>query len=263
VGGSSTHDKERTLKLALLSDVHANLQALQACLDHAQQQGADRIALLGDLVGYGADPAPVMDRVMQLAESGAVVLQGNHDVMALNPPPPDGLLGTVTAAWTHTQLRPEHRQFLAALPLTAQLQSCFLVHASANAPTAWQYVDDPRSAAMSLAAAVATDPAVRHVFGGHVHHQTLYYKGRRGGLMAFSPSPGVAIPMLSHRFWIATVGSVGQPRDGKTGAMYALFDLTHHRLTFHRVRYDHMAAAAAVRRAGLPDEFARRLEVGR
>lgn len=251
------------MKLALLSDIHANTQALQACLNHAEQQGANQVAILGDLVGYGGDPVPVVDRVMQLAQAGALVLQGNHDAMALNPPPPSSALGAATAAWTHAQLNPEHQQFLAALPLTARLQSCFLVHASADKPAQWRYVDDERSAAASLAAAAAMDPAVRYVLGGHVHHQTLYYKGSAAGLMAFSPTAGVPIPMPAHRQWIATVGSVGQPRDGLPSAMYAMFDLTQARLTFHRVPYDHMAAAAAVRRAGLPDYFARRLEEGR
>jgi diadenosine tetraphosphatase ApaH/serine/threonine PP2A family protein phosphatase len=96
-----------------------------------------------------------------------------------------------------------------------------------------------------------------------VHQQTLYYKGSGRGLMAFKPTPGVPIPTPGHRQWIATVGSVGQPRDGKPLAMYALFDLAQSRLTFHRVAYDHAAAAAAVRRAGLPEYFAQRLEEGR
>ena len=250
------------MRLALLSDIHANWQALHACLGHAEQQGASQFALLGDLVGYGGDPVPVLDRVMQLAQAGAVVLKGNHDAMAIDPPEKSEHLGEATAAWTHAQLSAEHQQFLTALPLTARLQSCFLVHASANAPGEWRYVDDERSAGASLAAAAA-DPEVRYVFGGHVHHQTLYYKGGAGGLMAFSPTAGVPIPMPSHRHWIATVGSVGQPRDGRPSAMYALFDLAHSRLTFHRVPYDHMAAAAAVRRAGLPEQFAKRLEEGR
>ena len=250
------------MKLALLSDIHANLQAMQACLAHADQHGASQFALLGDLVGYGGDPAPVMDRIMQLAQAGAVVLMGNHDAMALHPPHQSDLYGAATAAWTHSQLSTEHRQFLGALPLTARLQSCFLVHASANAPGDWQYVDDERSAGASLAAAAA-DPAVRYVFGGHVHHQALYFKGSRGGLMAFAPTAGVPIPLPAHRYWIATVGSVGQPRDGQPSAMYAMFDLIHTRLTFHRVPYDHMAAAEAVRRAGLPEHFAKRLEEGR
>ena len=250
------------MKLALLSDIHANLQALQACLDHAEQQGASQFALLGDLVGYGGDPAPVMDRIMQLAQGGAVVLKGNHDAMALDPPQKSEYLGEATAIWTHAQLTHAHQQFIAALPLTARIESCLLVHASADAPGDWRYVDDERSASASLAAA-EVDPAVRYVFGGHVHLQTLYYKGSRGGLMAFSPTAGVPIPMPAHRHWIATVGSVGQPRDGRPSAMYAMFDLTRTQLTFHRVPYDHMAAAAAVRRAGLPDYFAKRLEEGR
>jgi diadenosine tetraphosphatase ApaH/serine/threonine PP2A family protein phosphatase len=250
------------MKLALLSDIHANQHALQACLAHAHQQGVTQFALLGDLVGYGADPAPVLDCVMQLAQQGAVVLQGNHDAMALAPPVSNELLGEATARWTHEQLSAEHRQFLASLPLTARWQSCFLVHASADAPGDWRYVDDERSAAASLAAA-SSDATVRYVFGGHVHRQTLYFKGSGRGLMPFSPTPGVPIPTPPHRQWIATIGSVGQPRDGQTSAMYALFDLTQSHLTFHRVPYDHLAAAAAVRRAGLPEYFAKRLEEGR
>ena len=250
------------MRLALLSDIHANLQALHACLDHAEKHGASQFALLGDLVGYGGDPAPVMARIMQLAQDGAVVLKGNHDAMALNPPLQSDALGASTAAWTHSQLNHEQQQFIAALPLTARIESCFLVHASADAPQEWRYVDDERSAAASLAAAAA-DPAVRYVFGGHVHHQTLYYKGSAGRLMAFLPTAGVPIPMPAHRQWIATVGSVGQPRDGHPSAMYALFDLVQTRLTFHRVAYDHMAAAAAVRRAGLPEYFAKLLDDGR
>lgn len=250
------------MKLALLSDIHANLQALQSCLAHAERQGATQLALLGDLVGYGGDPAPVVDRIMQLARFGAIVLKGNHDALALDPPEKARTLGESSAAWTHAQLTAEHRRFLAELPLTARLRSCLLVHASADAPGDWRYVDDERSAAASLAAATA-DADVRHVFGGHVHHQTLYYQGSGGGLMAFSPTAGVPIPMPAHRRWIATVGSVGQPRDGQPSAMYALFDLDHDRLTFHRVPYDHWTAAAAVRQAGLPEHFAKRLEEGR
>ena len=250
------------MKLALLSDIHANLQAMQACLQHAKQHGASQYALLGDLVGYGGDPVAVRDCVMQLAQDGAVVIQGNHDEMALNPPTQKNHLGEATADWTHAQLSGEHRQFLAALPLTARIQACLLVHASADAPKLWRYVDDERSALVSLNAAT-TDPQVRYVFGGHVHHQTLYYQGSGRGLMAFQPTAGIAIPIPGNRQWIATVGSVGQPRDGKPLAMYVLFDLAQSRLTFHRVAYDHVAAAAAVRRAGLPEYFAKRLEEGK
>ncbi len=137
-----------------------------------------------------------------------------------------------------------------------------LVHASAEAPERWRYVYDSRAAAMSLDA-VRDMPEVRYVFGGHVHMQTLYYQGSAGGLMRFEPTAGVAVPVPRHRHWLATVGSVGQPRDGNPKAMYALFDSERAQLTFHRVGYDHHAAAAAIRRAGLPEYFASRLEQGR
>jgi diadenosine tetraphosphatase ApaH/serine/threonine PP2A family protein phosphatase len=104
---------------------------------------------------------------------------------------------------------------------------------------------------------------VRYVFGGHVHEQSLYYRGATASLMKFTPQPGVAVPVPSHRQWLATVGSVGQPRDGKPQAMYALIDTERWQLTFHRVPYDHVAAAWAIRAAGLPTFLAERLELGR
>lgn len=250
------------MKLALLSDIHANLQALEACLAHAQGQGAQQLALLGDFVGYGADPVAVMQRVMHLAEQGAWVIRGNHDDMALHPPAEIKTIGDSTAQWTHEQLDAAQQDFLAALPLTIRREAMLLVHASAEAPERWRYVYDSRGAAMSLDA-VSDMAEVRYVFGGHVHMQTLYYQGSAGGLMKFEPTAGVAVPVPRHRHWLATVGSVGQPRDGNPKAMYALFDSERAQLTFHRVDYDHHAAAAAIRRAGLPEYFAGRLEQGR
>jgi len=96
-----------------------------------------------------------------------------------------------------------------------------------------------------------------------VHHQTLYYQGAGRDLMPFKPTPGVAVPVPRLRACVATVGSVGQPRDGDPRAMYAIYDLSAGRLTFHRVPYDHAAAAQAIRQAGLPEHFAHRLETGR
>jgi diadenosine tetraphosphatase ApaH/serine/threonine PP2A family protein phosphatase len=81
--------------------------------------------------------------------------------------------------------------------------------------------------------------------------------------MKFTPQPGVAVPVPPHRQWLSTIGSVGQPRDGKTEAMYALIDTDRWQLTFHRVAYDYQAAASAIRTAGLPEFLAERLEKGR
>lgn len=250
------------MKLALLSDIHANLGALQACLAHAREQGAQQLALLGDLVGYGAEPTQVLEQVLALARGGAIVLQGNHDAMAVFPPAQARAMGEQTAQWTHEQLNAEQLRFLTGLPLTAQVEDVLLVHASADSPAHWRYVLDERSAGVSLDAAVAQH-GVHFVFGGHVHRQSLYYRSAGRGLMMFGPTPGIAVPTPRHRHWIATIGSVGQPRDGDPRAMYALFDTEACQLTFHRVAYDHHAAAAAIRRAGLPEFFARRLEDGR
>jgi diadenosine tetraphosphatase ApaH/serine/threonine PP2A family protein phosphatase len=137
-----------------------------------------------------------------------------------------------------------------------------LVHASANEPEKWRYVVDERSAGASLDAAVKWG-GVRYVFGGHVHEQMLYYRGASAKLMRFLPTPGMAVPIPKHRYWVATIGSVGQPRDGNSQAMYAMFDTKKCHLTFHRVSYDHDAAAAAIRQAGLPSFLADRLGEGR
>ena len=250
------------MKLALLSDIHANIQAFDACLAHARAQGAEQCALLGDLVGYGADPVAVVQRAQELAATGAWLIKGNHDAMAVAPPISVKSVGESTAAWTHAQLDTQQRAFLDKLPMTVQHNNVLLVHASVDDPALWRYVVDARSAAASLDAA-AELPEVRYVFGGHVHMQTLYYRGAGPGLMSFKPTPGIAVPVPKHRHWLATIGSVGQPRDGNTQAMYALFDMEKSQLTFHRVAYDYHAAAAAIRRAGLPPFFADRLESGR
>ena len=249
------------MKLALLSDIHSNLHALDACLAHARAQGAQRFAFLGDLVGYGAHPGAVLDRIMLLTEEGALVLKGNHDQGAVHPPVTPQTVGDQSAAWTHAQLTSAQRAWLDQLPMTLQVGSALLVHASVNEPALWRYVTDTRSAADSLDAAQEFS-AVRYVFGGHVHAQTLYYRGAESGLMPFRPQNGVAIPVPKHRHWLATVGSVGQPRDGNPQAMYTLFDPERSQLTFHRVAYDNAGAAAAIRATALPEYFAQRLETG-
>jgi diadenosine tetraphosphatase ApaH/serine/threonine PP2A family protein phosphatase len=200
--------------------------------------------------------------VRLLTEEGAIVLKGNHDEMAVKPPAEIKNVGSSTAAWTHQQLNPTQRAWLDALPLTAQLDKILLVHASLDGPQLWRYVYDERAATASLDAA-ADWPDVHYVFGGHVHEQSLYYRGSTASLMKFTPQPGVAVPVPNHRQWLSTVGSVGQPRDGRPEAMYALIDTERWQLTFHRVAYDYFAAAWAIRAAGLPDFFADRLEKGR
>ncbi len=254
------------MRYALFSDIHSNRHAFEACLAHANLQGADRIVVLGDLVSYGAHPAEVVVRCQAIEHEGGIVLRGNHEELIqdrnLGKSPLQQTLGAQTAKWTHEQLSSEQRLWLDQLPRTAVEEDIFFVHASANAPEQWHYVENARSAGASLDAACAEAP-VRYVFGGHVHQQTLYFRGTGRELMPFKPVAGIPVHTPRHRQWLATIGSVGQPRDGNVRAMYALFDSSAQQLTFHRVAYDYLAAARSVRAAGLPDFFADRLEKGR
>ena len=247
------------MKLALIADVHANLEGLRACLEHAETQGVERHAFLGDLVGYGADPGPVVDLVRSHVERGALVVKGNHDEAAVAGES-DSMHKAAERAigWTREHLSGEQRAFLAALPLVVREGGMLLVHASPEAPREWVYVTDPARAAAGLAAAV---PAT-WVFCGHVHEPVLYTQGVASRPVAFRPVPGVSIPVPAHRRWLAVIGSAGQPRDGNTAACYAMLDTDRPALTFHRVPYDWRTAAAKVRRAGLPESLARRLERG-
>lgn len=249
------------MKLALLSDLHANRHALEACLADAGARGANQYAFLGDLVGYGGEPAAVLDRVMHMAGQGAWVVRGNHDDAAAAPSQGSSRGDQSGAAWTCAQLNVAQREFLAGLPFTMQRDFFLLVHASARDPRRWDYVEDAVAATASLDAASAD--GATHVFGGHVHEQRLFFQGTGRGAMAFEPTAGVPIPLPRHRRWLATVGSVGQPRDGRRDAMYALFNSASMHLVFVRVPYDHEAAAQAIRKAGLPEFFAKRLGQGR
>jgi diadenosine tetraphosphatase ApaH/serine/threonine PP2A family protein phosphatase len=245
------------MKLALFADVHANLEALSACLAHAREQGADRLAFLGDLVGYGADPGPVVDLVAEQAGRGAFVVRGNHDQAVVSPSDTMNPAAERAVAWTRERLDEGQRGFLARLPLVARHQDIFFVHASAEAPERWIYITDPVRAGLCLGAA-----GTPYVFCGHVHEPRLWFAGPASRPIAFRPVPGVAIPVAPHRRWLAIVGAAGQPRDGNTAASYALLETEHSRLTFFRVPYDWSAAAAKVRAAGLPESLARRLEHG-
>jgi len=246
------------MKLALLADIHSNLEALLACLAHARSVGAQQYAFLGDLVGYGADPVAVLEIIEQHTSSGAIVVLGNHDAAVIGRSS-DRLVGSARAAidWTRDQLRPAQLLFLEALRLTVRVDNVLFVHASAAAPEQWTYVTGAAEAEESLRAAAAG-----YVFCGHVHEQKLYYTEAAGRLLAFQPVPGTPIPVAKHRRWLAIVGSAGQPRDHNTAACYALADLEQGRLTFFRVQYDYRTAAQKIRAAGLPDRLATRLERG-
>ena len=246
------------MRIALLSDIHSNLDALRACLKHAREAEVDRYAFLGDLVGYGAEPGAVVDLIGDYAAHGAVVVKGNHDQAIETNRLASMSDGAAEALeWTRRVLTPEQKKFLAELPLTVRDGELCFVHASADSPAAWPYVETSQAARESIVASGAT-----YTFSGHVHEQVLYFRTLAGKTAPFRPTSGSRIPVPPHRYWLALVGSVGQPRDGTPAAGYAIFDDHTEDVTFYRVPYDHVTAAEKIRRVGLPSWVAHRIEQG-
>src|SRR5215207_6711095 len=138
--------------IALLADIHANREALTACLAEAKRAGADRYVFLGDLVGYGADPAWVVDRVAEMVEAGAIAVLGNHDAAALHGSETMNSAARAAIEWTRARLAPAHRSFLGSLPLTVVEGDRLYVHASASAPADWIYILGAREAFQSFRA---------------------------------------------------------------------------------------------------------------
>lgn len=244
------------MKTALISDLHANRQALEAVLENARQQGAGHFAFLGDYVGYGSDPGWVVDRVRELREDGAIVVAGNHDLAVANGPRPT-MNDDARAAieWTRSHLDASQLRFLATLPMSDEEDDCLYVHANAFDPSGFAYVQGRLEAMRSLHATEC-----RYTFCGHMHEPMLYHLSGTGKAGDFKPQPGMPIPLLPNRQWLVIPGACGQPRDGNPAAAYALFDHDSEELTFQRVPYDVDAAAAALRRAqGLPADLAERL----
>jgi len=243
--------------IALLSDIHANLEALEACLGHARSRGAERFALLGDFVGYGADAVAVVAVVERLAREGAVVLKGNHDQAIEKPTSWFNDAARASLSWARETLSADQKRFLAGLSLVHRDGEHCYAHASAASPERWDYVDSPAAARKCADAAHAS-----YTFCGHVHDQALFFEAPDGRMMKFHPAAGRPIPVRSHRRWVAIVGSVGQPRDRNPAAAYTLFDSRLRQITFCRVTYDAAAAAAKIRDAGLPGSLAARVEAG-
>jgi putative phosphoesterase len=222
-----------------VSDVHSNLEALEAVLRDA---GAAPLYCLGDMVGYGASPNEVLER---LRDAGAVVVRGNHDEAVLSGSAPGFTTrAEIAAMWTARQISKENTAFLSAAPLTLRTEvegaDVFMVHGSPVDPLReyvfpeshenlfdW-YLDRTRCDAVSL---------------GHTH-VPFVWRGKAGAV--FNP------------------GSVGQPRDGDPRASYAVFRKSGSEVNvrINRVKYDVRGAAAKIRSAGLPESLASRLETG-
>ena len=242
----------------MLSDIHSNLEALSACLEHAKRSGPERYVFLGDFVGYGADPGPVVDAVRSLVERGGVAVLGNHDLAVTGGPAPLMHADAQRAVeWTRGQLSAEQLEFLSRLPLTVEEGGRLYVHANVWAPQDWEYITGVFDAGRSLR---ATPCGI--TFCGHVHEPTLYHMAADGRVFGFTPVPGTAVPLSPRRRWLAIPGSAGQPRDGNPAASYAVFDDSTALLTWFRVPYDCDTAAREILNAGLPRNLGLRLQAG-
>jgi diadenosine tetraphosphatase ApaH/serine/threonine PP2A family protein phosphatase len=245
------------MRIALMTDIHANREAFTACLDHAGQNGIDRYVFLGDFVGYGADPGWVVDTAIAHVERGAVAILGNHDAAVLANSADMNDHAATAIAWTRTQLDDRQRNFIAGLPLLVEEGDRLYVHASAQEPDQWHYVLDIYAAAQSL---VATDASA--TFCGHTHVPALFHMTSDSDFAGFEPVEHEDIPLDRQHQWLAVIGAVGQPRDHNPAACYAVFDEDRNTLTYVRVPYDIRSASRKIRAAGLPGMLAARLVEG-
>ena len=245
--------------IAFFADIHANRHAFSACLADARQRKAERIALAGDYVGYGADPEWCLDTVMDLVGQGAVAVLGNHDNAVGNPRESLNVEAQAAMEWTRGRLSLAQQKFLAELPLTVREDNRLIVHAEASAPRKWTYVRGIDDAVRSLNAPDVPDITIC----GHIHRPAIYSLSSTAKITSFTPVSDASVPLLPGRKWLLVLGAVGQPRDGNPAASYALLDTTKREVTYCRVPYDVAAAQKAIRDAGLPPSLAERLSQGR
>ena len=247
------------MRIAFLSDIHGNREALEACLSHAERQGYDKLVFLGDLVGYGADPKFVVDKLAELISKGAGSILGNHDAAAAA-----GLIegmndyASASIEWTHQELDKAQRELLLSMPMSIEEDDRLYVHSEASSPRSWSYITDASSAERSL-----RSHAARLTFCGHVHKQQLFHMTPQKPPVLFIPQTSIPVPLMGNRKWLAVQGSVGQPRDHNPAAAYSLLDTQRNELTYFRVPYDIEASAAKIHAAGLPKILAARLFIGR
>jgi diadenosine tetraphosphatase ApaH/serine/threonine PP2A family protein phosphatase len=217
------------LKIAILGDIHANLEALSAVLEDAADTGAALFACTGDLVGYNANPHECVEMIRRL---GCPVVMGNHDEEAVNCGVIEGMSERARLAmeWTRENLTDEDKRWLADLPAVQQVHGFTLVHASLECPSSWTYVLDRFDAMSSF-----DHQNTRLCFYGHTHTPVMYVKAGESIIRESVLNPVCLAP---GRKYMINTGSVGQPRDGDARASYALYDTEAGEVAIRRVRYD-------------------------
>jgi len=251
------------LNILLLSDIHANLEAMEACL--AAAPAFDFVANLGDVVGYGASPNDVIDRCRGL---GKIFVRGNHDKAATGLLELDDFnpMAAAAAVWTRDQLTPEHMEWLRSLPQgpigLERVPTAQLVHGSPGDED--MYVVSIGDALVPL---ITVDTPI--TFFGHTHlHGGFFANGSsvdgfRPEYRTVGQAESVALQLKSGTRYMINPGSVGQPRDGDWRAAFAVFDTDSQIVHFHRTPYNLKAAQDRIFSANLPARLATRLAAGR
>ena len=244
------------MRIAVLSDIHSNLPALEAVLAHARAHGGfDALWVTGDLVGYGAHPNEVLAK-LRAHEVAAVA--GNHDLAACGKMGVEEFNGSAATAalWTRERLTAEHRAWLEALPQVRIEGACTLAHGSIR-DSVWEYLLSAEQALTQFDLQTTPYSVVGH------SHLPFAFQERPDDVPSLHRTPDGACVDAGPTRMILNAGSVGQPRDGDPRASYVLYDQTQKTFTWHRVEYDIPAAQAAITEAGLPSWLAARLAEGR
>jgi predicted phosphodiesterase len=245
------------MRYLVLSDIHANIDALDSVLADARPRGFDTVLLLGDLVGYGGAPAEVIARLREFP--APVAVRGNHDKAAAGLDDAEGFnaVARSSAQWTSSWLSDEDRAYLSRLP-EGPLTVSDLVEICHGTPFDEDaYVFDEMDAAYALQAAHRPICLFGHT------HQPLAVSSDGRQVAFHDIQPGEPLLLREERRYLLNVGSVGQPRDGNPHAAYGLLDLDRRELLPCRVEYPVDRAQARIREVGLPDQLAARLSLGR
>ena len=247
------------MRYLVLTDIHANLEALDVCLVDALSHTYDSTLVLGDLVGYGPDPNTVVERVQSLAP--VAIVRGNHDKVACGLEQADGFNSVArnAAMWTLDTLLPAHRDWLAALPEgpTVVDDLVEICHGSPFDEDA--YIFDELDAVRAVK--TATRPLCLF---GHTHYPvTFELSAESFDTLGSAAAPLTPLPLKPGSKYLINPGSVGQPRDGDPRAAYAIVDTAQLLVELYRVRYAVAETQAKIIQAGLPDVLAQRLAVGR
>lgn len=242
------------MKIAILSDIHSNLEALQACYRKSLLLGVQQYVCLGDIIGYAADPVATLEMVMSLP--GIIVVRGNHDEAVLSGSYPASNSRIQQAIiWTHQQLSSDHLAYIESLPYINSLNNAVFAHSSVYQPDKWEYLYCPEQIKKCLKVAQGS-----LVFLGHTHIPILYYETSSGEIKEYQAEESCAIPLYHQRRYVINVGSVGQPRDRNNAASFVVLDTDMDEVTFYRVTYDYTRTARKILAADLPTRFAERLK---